>query len=158
MTLLTFIVFTGIGATSFTDVWALLRKQIWATPLPDWALVGRWLAHAARGKLRHVVIARATPVPGERILGWVFHYLVGIAFAAVLLLVWGEDWAAHPRLAPALIVGTISVAAPFLILQPGMGAGFAASRTPRPHITRLHSLATHTVFGIGLFVSGWIMA
>ena len=75
------------------------------------------------------------------------------AFAALLLAIWGLEWAQRPTLAPALAVGIGTVAAPFLILQPGMGAGIAASRTPRPNAARLQSLLTHTVFGLGLFAT-----
>ena len=46
------------------------------------------------------------------------------------------------------------VAAPFLLMQPGMGAGIAASRMPSPASARLQSLITHTVFGCGLYVAG----
>ena len=51
---------------------------------------------------------------------------------------------------PALTVGIGSVAAPFLLMQPAMGAGIAASRTPRPSAARMRSLVTHGVFGVGL--------
>jgi hypothetical protein len=84
------------------------------------------------------------------------HYLIGIAFAAALLAIWGLDWARRPTLAPALIVGIVTVLAPFLVMQPGMGAGIAASRTPRPAAARIQSLITHTLFGLGLYASAWI--
>ncbi|MNT97543.1 hypothetical protein D3C72_2398910 [compost metagenome] len=64
----------------------------------------------------------------------------------------------RPTLAPALIVGLATVAAPFFLMQPGMGAGIAASKTPNPHIARLRSLLTHAVFGIGLYLSGLLLA
>ena len=54
------------------------------------------------------------------------------------------------------MVGIGSVAAPFLLMQPGMGAGIAASRTPRPAVARVRSLITHAVFGIGLYAAGSI--
>ena len=38
-------------------------------------------------------------------------------------------------------------------MEPGMGAGIAASRTPRPAASRLQSLVTHTIFGIGLYAA-----
>jgi hypothetical protein len=56
-------------------------------------------------------------------------------------------------LGPALALGVATLAAPFLLMQPGMGAGIAASRTPRPGSARLHSLITHAVFGLGLYAS-----
>ena len=94
---------------------------------------------------------------GERAIGWTAHYLIGITFAAVLLLIWGIEWARNPTLGPALVVGMTSVAAPLLLMQPGMGAGVAASRTPRPGAARLQSLITHAVFGFGLYAAGWAL-
>jgi hypothetical protein len=55
-----------------------------------------------------------------------------------------------------LLVGIGTVAAPFLLMQPGMGAGMAASRTPAPNAARLQSLLTHAVFGLGLYLGGWV--
>ena len=68
----------------------------------------------------------------------------------------GTEWLRRPTLIPALAVGIVTVAVPMLILQPGMGAGIAARRTPRPNAARLQSLVTHAVFGGGLYVSGWV--
>jgi len=144
----------GTGATALMDLWVLARKRLLGIPALDYALVGRWLGHLARGRFRHDRIAASPRVRGERAIGWTAHYLIGIGFAAVLLAVRGVEWARSPTLAPALIVGLASVAAPFLILQPGMGAGIAASRTPRPWAARLQTLVTHAVFGLGLFVAG----
>jgi hypothetical protein len=52
-----------------------------------------------------------------------------------------------------LIVGIGTVLAPFLLMQPGMGAGIAASRTPHPGTARIHSLVTHAIFGVGLYAA-----
>lgn len=146
----------GTGATAAIDLWAAVRKRLLGIPSLDYGLVGRWLAHLARGRFRHDPIAASPAVRGERLTGWTAHYLIGIAFAAVLLAIWGLDWARHPTVGPALIVGIASVAAPFLLMQPGMGAGIAASRTPRPAAARLHSLVTHGIFGLGLYAAGWV--
>ena len=95
------------------------------------------------------------PVRGERLVGWTAHYLIGVAFAALLVALWGREWMDRPTLAPALLVGTGTVTAPFLLMQPGMGAGIAASRTPRPAAARLQSLVNHATFGLGLYAAGW---
>jgi hypothetical protein len=152
---LTGAIFIGVGATALLDVWSAARAWLSGTPTPDYALVGRWLAHLTRGQFFHDAIARSAPVYGERLIGWTAHYLIGIAFAAVLLIVWGAAWACAPTLGPALIVGIGSVAAPFLLMQPGMGLGIAARRTPNPRAARLRSLTTHAVFGVGLYAAGW---
>lgn len=147
---------TGIGATAVMDLWGFARKPLLGIPPPDYGMVGRWLGHMVHGRFCHASIAKASPVRGERLIGWTAHYLIGIGFAALLVLGWGRDWMLHPTIAPALIVGIGTVAAPFLLMQPGMGAGIAASRAPRPASARLQSLITHAVFGIGLYLSGWV--
>jgi hypothetical protein len=146
-------VLIGAGATALLDLWSLARQRLLGVPSPDYGLVGRWLAHMPRGRFRHDSIAAAAPMPGERAIGWTAHYLIGAAFAGLLLAVWGLDWARSPTIGPALIVGIATVAAPFLLMQPGMGAGVAASRTPNPTAARLRSLFNHAVFGLGLYVS-----
>lgn len=156
MDILVYTLLTGAGATAVMDLWTIARRRLFGVALPDYGLVGRWLAHMARGHFRHERIAAAPPVAGERLLGWIAHYLIGIGFAAVLLAVWGAGWASRPTPGPALIVGIGSVAAPFLIMQPGMGAGIAASRMPNPAAARIQSLVTHAVFGCGLYAAGWV--
>ena len=146
----------GAGATVVMDIWAAVQKQVLGIHPLDYRLVGRWLVHLTRGCFRHDSIVAATPQPGERLIGWTAHYLIGITFAAMLLAIWGISWARRPTIVPALIVGIGSVAAPFLVMQPSMGAGIAASRTPSPAVARLRSLVTHAIFGLGLYAAGWI--
>lgn len=146
----------GAGATLLLDLWTVARKRLFGTVPPNYGLVGRWVAYMPRGQFRHDPIARSPAVRGEQAIGWMAHYLVGIAFAALLLGIWGLDWARQPTPGPALAVGIATVLAPFLLMQPGMGAGIAASRTPRPNAARLQSLVSHAVFGVGLYVMGWL--
>ena len=143
----------GVGATAVMDVWAVALKRFWCIPSLNLAMVGRWLGHLPRGTVTHANIAQAAPVRDEAILGWTAHYVIGVLFAAVLLALAGQEWVRQPTFAPALLSGLVSVAAPFCILQPGMGAGLAASKTPHPGAARLRSLMAHTAFGIGLYLA-----
>ena len=147
-------VIIGIGATALTDIWSIARKSVFNIPPPDFGLVGRWIAHMPHGKFRHEAISRSPPVRGERMIGWTAHYLIGITFAGLLVALYDRSWLQEPTLLPALIVGIATVAAPFLIMQPGMGAGIAASRTPNPTKARIHSMIMHGVFGSGLYLAG----
>ena len=149
--------FIGAGATLATDLWSIARRRLFGVPTPDWGLVGRWFAHMASGRFRHEQIATAAPVRGEHLIGWAAHYLTGVAFAGLLLAICGLRWAREPTLAPALTLGIATVAAPFLLMQPGMGAGIAASRTSRPNFARLQSVVTHAVFGVGLFAAAIVL-
>ena len=142
----------GIGATAVMDAWLLLLRRL-GVPTLDFALLGRWVGHMARGTWSHPAIAKAAPIRHEAAIGWLAHYATGIAFAAVLVGLFGSDWTGAPTLVPALLVGVATVAAPWLVMQPAMGAGIAASRTPKPATNRLRSLANHTVFGIGLYLA-----
>ncbi len=143
----------GAGATAIVDLWAVVRARMFGIPALNYGLVGRWFAHMGHGRFRHDSIAAARPVRYESAIGWIAHYLIGVAYAAVLLAVWGLDWARQPTIGPALAVGLGSVVAPFFLMQPGMGAGIAASRTPRPKSARVNTLVTHAIFGFGLFAT-----
>lgn len=149
-------VVVGVGATVLMDIWSIARRRLFGIPALDYALVGRWLGHMVHGQFQHGNIAASPAIPRERPIGWIAHYLTGIAFAAILLAIWGLDWVRQPALGPALLVGIGSVTAPFFLMQPAMGAGVAASRTPHPAAARIHSLVTHGVFGLGLYAAGWM--
>lgn len=146
-------VLIGGGATALLDLWSLARNRLGGTPLPDYGLVGRWLAYMPRGRFVHAAIAKSPPLPGEARVGWVAHYLIGVAFAGGLIALAGLDWAHDPTPGAALLFGIATVAAPFLLMQPGMGAGVAARLTPRPWAARGRSLLTHAVFGVGLYLA-----
>lgn len=148
---------TGAGATLVMDMWMFLRKRLFGIAALDYALVGRWFAYLPRGKFHHASIAASASISGERVVGLLAHYVSGIVFAGLLLAVFGTQWIEQPTLGPALIVGVGSVAAPFLLMQPGMGMGIAARFTARPALARLNSVITHAVFGVGLYAAGWAM-
>jgi hypothetical protein len=148
-------VLIGVGATLVTDIWGFARKLLLGVPSPDYGLVGRWFGHMLHGQFRHASIVASPPIPAERVSGWIVHYLIGIAYAGVLVAVGGTAWLQRPTLFLAMVVGIGSVAAPFLIMQPAMGAGIASSRAKNPGAARLQSLLVHAVFGAGLFVAGW---
>lgn len=156
MELLKYAVVIGAGATAVMDLWAVCLRRCCRVTSLDYALLGRWIGHFPRGRFVHQSIAKASPVHGERIIGWSAHYAIGIVFAWLLLTVWGLEWGRRPSLAPALITSSVTLIAPFFVMQPGMGAGIAASKTPHPNVARLRSIATHTVYGIGLYVSAWL--
>lgn len=143
----------GIGATLVVDIWGVVRKPLFGLPAADYAMVGRWIGHMAHGRFRHDRIAAAAHIKGERALGWSVHYATGIVFAAGLIGIVGAEWLQHPTLIPAMAFGIGTVIVPFLVMQPGMGAGIAAARTPNPGSARIQSLITHTIFGFGLWAA-----
>lgn len=129
-------IFVGIGATAIMDVWAIIRHRWLGIPPTNWGMVGRWIAYIPRGKFYHESIAKSAAIEKEHFIGWTVHYLTGIAYCALLFCIWGESWRYNPSLLPALIIGVSTVSIPLFIMQPGMGAGIGASRTPA--ITKNH--------------------
>ncbi|TIU20800.1 MAG: DUF2938 domain-containing protein, partial [Mesorhizobium sp.] len=74
--------------------------------------------------------------------------------AALLMGVWGIDWARYPTLLPALLVGMFSVVAPFFLMQPAFGAGRqprnsqpAHCASARPHVLRVRTVCRCVAFG-----------
>ena len=142
----------GAGATVVMDVWAAVLRRL-GVPSLNFAFLGRWIGHLPRGRWLHQSIAKTAPIKGEVLIGWCAHYSIGISFAALLLAVFGVQWARSPTLLPALFIGIVTVVAPLFILQPALGAGIASSRTSAPVFNSVKSLLTHTIFGVGLFLA-----
>lgn len=142
----------GIGATAVMDVWLMLLKRMGVQTL-DFAFIGRWIGHLFRGTFVHESIRHARPIPGELMLGWLAHYAIGIAFAGLLVGIYGIGWTRTPSLLPAVLVGMGTVVAPLFVMQPAMGSGFAATKTPTPLKNCIRSVVNHTAFGLGLYLS-----
>lgn len=147
----------GIGATAVMDAWLVLLARL-GVPTTSLAMVGRWVGNMRRGRFAHGAIAKAPLVRHELGLGWLTHYAIGIVFAALLVTMQGAAWLEQPTLLPALAVGLATVAAPWLVMQPAMGSGFLAAKTPAPLKNCLRNLANHAVFGAGLFLAAAALA
>ena len=148
----------GLGATLLIDLWALFLRQGLNIVSLNYCLLGRWLLHMPGGTIVHHSITAAQQKPHECTLGWVAHYLIGTAFALVFVLLASGRWLERPTLLPALAFGAATTLVPYLIMQPSFGLGIAASKTPNPHRARLKSLVTHTVFGVGLYISAMLLS
>ncbi len=146
-------VVVGIGAVLIMDLWNVFLQRAFHISSLNFCLVGRWLSHMQTGTFTHASIAAAPKRPVECTIGWTAHYLIGITFAMLLVVVTSGSWLDGPSFLPALLVGIGTVPIPYFIVQPALGLGIAAAKTPNPIQARLKSLVTHTVFGIGLYLA-----
>jgi hypothetical protein len=151
-------VLIGVGATVLIDLWALLLRRAFQVGSLDYCLLGRWVLYMRHGTIAHESIAAAAGKRHECKVGWATHYLIGIAFALLFVLLASENWLARPTLLPALLFGVATVLVPFFTMQPAFGLGVAASKTPHPNKARLKSLMTHTLFGVGLYVAAYLLS
>ncbi|MFN4327722.1 MAG: DUF2938 domain-containing protein [Limnobacter sp.] len=143
----------GLAATALMDIWLIGLKRA-GIPTMNFGLLGRWVGHLFKGRALHTQISKSPAVAGELILGWLTHYLTGLLFAATLIMFAGEGWLISPTPLAAMATGITTVLCPWLLMQPAMGLGFAASKTPAPLGNALRNLINHTVFGFGLYIGG----
>ena len=156
MNILLKIITIGIGATLILDIWNYLLGLFNIKSL-DYRFVGRWIGNFVNGKFYHSNIMTTSPVQNELFIGWTVHYLIGISFSFVLIIVFGNGWLEKPLLVPAILIGLATVIAPLFIMQPALGFGIASSNLPNPIIRVLKSIITHLVFGTGLYLSALLI-
>ncbi len=147
------IMLTGIGASLLMDLWTVFQKRVLKLAALNYALAGRWVLWMCRGRFRHQTIVTSPALRGETATGWFIHYMSGAVLAFIPPCIAGERWLYQPDIISALMAGIISLAVPFLVMQPALGFGIAAAKTPHPLRARLLSLVIHLVYGCGLYLS-----
>lgn len=148
-------VFIGVVATLVMDVLGYARGQFFAVKSLNYAWVGRWLLGCCHLQFKHPNIVQAPARRGETAVGWAVHYLTGILWAYLLLLGF-PDWRVDITVWPAVLTGLLTLAFPFLMMQPAFGFGFFAAKTPAPRLAIQNSLIAHLCFAVGLYVAAWI--
>ncbi|NQZ22780.1 MAG: DUF2938 domain-containing protein [Colwellia sp.] len=145
----------GIFATVIMDIWATFSNRVLNFPRTNWAMVGRWLGHIPSGKYIHNPVGRSAEIKYESILGWVFHYFVGVIYASfyVAMVLWQGEGSSS--LLNAWLFGLLTILSPWFILQPALGLGICAAKAPKPNMVRLQNFAIHSIFGIALYY-GWL--
>lgn len=139
------------------DLWAVIQNRVWNLPLPNWAMPGRWFAHLFKGKIFHEDIRQADEAPGELVLGWLFHYGVGVVYGILFLFLVGMQWLKEPDFFSAWVFAIATIAGGWFILQPGMGLGLAGNNISAPWKSRALGLIGHKAFGSGLWASGVVI-
>ena len=142
----------GLGATLTFDLWAQFLKRAFKITPSNICLVGRWLRYMPEGIFTHANIVSAPKKSAECTVGWIAHYMIGITLAIAFVALAGTKWLQHPTPVPAIVFGVVTVLAPFFIMQPSFGFGFAASKTPNPAQARLRSVMNHAAFGVGPYL------
>ncbi|MCS0505193.1 DUF2938 domain-containing protein [Ancylobacter mangrovi] len=154
-----FILVVGIGSTLVLDIWAQVSVRIGWLPGTDWPSVGRWLKGLPQGRL---VLDGADTGPfsgAETALGWLFHYLVGIAYAVMFPLFWGLAFIHAPTVWPVVLVGVvISSLAGLMVLMPGLGGGFFARKLPNAVDVSLYVFVSHVIFAVAQYLLAWAVA
>lgn len=115
-------ILVGVSATLILDAWSLFLKIAFKVPPPNFCMVGRWLLHMPQGSFVHASIAAAEPKKSECVAGWILHYLIGVVFAFVFLVLVSGEWLVRPTPLPALLFGIATVVFPLFVMQPALAA------------------------------------
>ncbi|MBI4596680.1 MAG: DUF2938 family protein [Candidatus Tectomicrobia bacterium] len=79
-------------------------------------------------------------------MGWMMHFIIGTTLAAAYVFLFQTRVSVHPA-----VNGMLFSLIPFLLAQimvnPIMGAGFFALKTPAPFLMVMGSLVGHLVYG-----------
>ncbi len=147
-----FCLFIGIGSTVILDLWVTLVEKVLAIAPTNWGSVGRWITGIPQGKWT-LDSADTRPITKmEKVLGWGFHYVIGIAYAALLILLFGTGFMRTPTILPVVIVGLVlSTLAGLAILMPALGAGFMGKRVPNWSAMFIYLIVAHGIFASGQY-------
>ncbi|RQW62771.1 DUF2938 family protein [Vibrio viridaestus] len=146
-----FCIFVGIGSTLVLDVWVMLVQKVTGIPPTNWSVVGRWLKGLPKGSL---VLGDASNLnQSDKVIGWIFHYIIGIAYAVLLILYAGTGFIDNPQWEAVIVIGlVVSTLAGLLILMPGLGAGVLGRKLPNQMLMILYLIIAHAVFAVGQYV------
>jgi hypothetical protein len=142
-------------ATAILDLWQLCLWLVFGLPITNWAMIGRWVVGFRDGRFIDD-IGKAKPVKGERALGWLVHYIVGVGYAVVYFLLMRFVFDAEPGLMSALLFGAASVSVTWFVMEPALGGGMLASNLPRRAAALAQDFTSHLSIGFGLYVGAMI--
>ena len=144
-------VIIGLSGTALMNIWTIFLKRGFEISPPNWAMVGRWVVQLKSGEVFHDDIAAASAFSSEKLVGWVFHYLVGLAYGVIFVLLIGEQWLSEPAFMPVYLYAIATILAGWFLLHPGIGWGVALSKTENPIKARCMGLIAHSIFGLGMW-------
>ncbi|MBV1914519.1 MAG: DUF2938 domain-containing protein [Pseudomonadales bacterium] len=149
------ILIVGVLATVAIDIWATFANKMFKLPRTNWAMVGRWLGHIPSGKFTHISISSSPTIKYENTVGWVFHYSIGLSYAALYIGLVFTFLDGIPTLLSAWVFGLVTILSPWFVMQPCLGMGVCAVKAPEPNLVRINNFIIHSIFGIALYC-GWI--
>lgn len=148
----------GVLACVVLDAFGRALLIVLKVPEPAYGILGRWVFFMIkRGHVFNPTISASAPISHELKIGWIFHYLISIAWAVLFYFLFFVIQIAEVSYVNGLIFGAATTIAPLFIFMPLTGQGVLASNTPRPLFTSLILLARHSIFGLAMFAAfNWL--
>jgi len=115
-------------------------------------LLGRWVGSFPSGILFHFTILDTPPIPHEKVLGILCHYLIGISLTSLLLYPHVRIWHRKIALGSALLYGIATCIFPYFVMFPAMGFGVMGFKLDGAGKLACFSALNHVIFGAGIFI------
>src|SRR5437899_2194771 len=146
----------GLLATITMDLTALVTVKSGLVRLGPYRLFpdmfGRWVGSFSAGKVFHSTILETPPIPHERIVGIVCHYLIGITLTTLLVYPHVRIWRQRVAFRSAILYGIATCILPWFVMFPAMGFGVMGLRLNIAGTLVFFSLFNHVAFGAGIFI------
>ena len=142
----------GLSATLIMDLLGWLRSSVFKIPSFNYAYLGRFFLILKDNEKGYRNITQAPEQKFERLIGWGFHYMTGIIFALIYTYIDHSNNTLETFIS-SILFGISTVLFPLLLIQPILGFGFFASKTPDQWISIKNSFVAHLNFGVGLFIT-----
>jgi len=141
----------GIVATIVSDLWQQIQKPVTGIPASNWPVTGRWVIGFRKGRIYDPGVAKSPSIPGEAVVGWTFHYVIGVIYGSLYLGFVYLVAYSQPNWLNGFVFGLVTLAAPLLFMKPAMGGGLFGLKAPNPSKGLFLSITTHATFGLGLY-------
>ncbi len=148
------IIIVGLLSCLVMDVWQRLLKLTYGINPSDWKIIGRWFIYLVlKQKVYNPNIENEEPYENELLIGWIFHYFIGIVYSLGFFILMKVYNIFEANLIDGLIFGLVTLVIPWFFMLPVLGKGFLALNTPRPFFISSLSIWSHVAIGvaIGLF-------
>ena len=146
-------IIAGIFCCIAMDLWQRFLLLTYKISPANWASAGRWLIMLiGKNILINHNLDRENPIKYELLIGWVFHYCVGMGYGFTYYFCLRTFEHFDTTITSGFIFGLISVVIPWFFFLPATGKGLMGNKTPNPNLTRLLSICSHIVVGVFLAI------
>ena len=142
----------GLIATACMDLWALIVEYLFHIPV-TWRAISRIIAHIANGSATWDNLTQLPPLPNENLYGWLFHYLVGMAYAFLYIFTCKTILKSAMTWYSALLFAWSMMLFPLVFLSILMGKGLFYDHSIHQWHGLAYTFSCHTAFGLGLIIS-----
>ena len=145
-------IITGILATAIFDLYQISLSYAYNISKPKWNLIGRFFYGLIERKFFRENIEDENVIKNELIVGYFFHYLIGVIFGFLYISI-NSIFFIEPSLLIAILIGFITVLGAWCVLMPfAFNVGFFGSKIENKYKVLLQNLIAHFIFGNGLFI------